>query len=312
MAIDFSKLKNRTQTSYETREANSRINALNLPENIELFSLKENTTTTTTINIIPYIIATDKHPLVAKGEASIGEPDYLLDFYRHKNIGPEKVHVVCINKTYGKPCPICEALNELNEKNFDSTKEYEDAVKMLKPSRRAVYNITLDDGTNIQIFKISHFQFERELINEAKANSTDGILVFADPEVGKSITFRFNGNFGEFSPFRIVSFNNRPPISQRLLNKAISLDEYLQILSYDELYKCLHGNINTTITKTIDIKTDKKSIPQLKNENIENRNKCPFGHKFGEDCDSTDDCQNMEVCTEEIWNECSNANKQML
>ena len=192
------------------------------------------------INIIPYVIKSKNHPLVKSGEAEIGEVDYVLDFYTHRNVGPGEKTVLCLKNTFGKPCPICEKASALRK----AGKEKE--ANALKPSRRVVYNIEdLKEPGELKVFETSHYLFEKELIEEARDDDEGGFIDFADVKEGKEIKFRASKvtkNNMEFTEFKSFAFEDRDEeLDQKLLKSAINFDELLEVPSYEEVEKILYG-----------------------------------------------------------------------
>lgn len=307
------------------------------------------------INIIPYEIKSKNHPLVKSGEAEIGEKDYVLDFYTHRGVGPSEKTVLCLKNTYGKPCPICEYSASLRKAGK------EEEAKALKASRRVVFNVEdLKEPGKLKVFETSHFLFEKELIEESRDDDEGGFIDFADEEEGKEIKFRATkvkkGDM-EFMEFKSFGFEDRDePLSEKLLNSAISFDELLTVPSYEEVEKTLYGDDDSTdedepeekpvkkTSKKVDEedsddedeldeeeeekpapkKSAKKSAPEPEDEEEEDSDdeeeelpsksskkkdcsedceKCPYGHKFGKDCDEHDDCDDCE-----LWNKCVKAN----
>lgn len=192
------------------------------------------------INIIPYEIKSKNHPLVKRGEFEIGDKDYVMDIFVHRNVGPSEASVVCLKQNYGKPCPICEQADAFRKQG----KEKE--AKDLKPSRRCFYNVEdCKEPGKLKIFEASHHLFEKELIDEARDDEEGGFVDFADPDSGKEIKFRCSkvsqGGF-EFNEFKSFSFEDREEsISEDLLDKAVSFDEILDVPSYEEIEKILFG-----------------------------------------------------------------------
>ena len=211
------------------------------------------------INIIPFTIKSKNHPLVKKGEAEIGEQDYVMDFYVHRGVGPAEKSVICLKNTYGKPCPICEHAAALRKEGK------EEEAKALKPSRRVAYNIEdLKEPGKVKVFETSHYLFEKELIEEARDDDEGGFIDFADPEEGKEIKFRAakttKGNI-EFTEFKSFSFEDRDePVSEDLLNDAISFDELLVVPTYEEVEKILYGD-----DEEDDEQEDEKPVKKSKN-----------------------------------------------
>ena len=237
-----SSLSKRMQVSYESKESGntSRKSVLDWKKvdgEVTFFKPVEGKNR---INIIPYVIKTKNHPLVKKGEFSVGDSDYVMDFFIHKSVGPTESSVLCLKSTFGKPCPVCELQAKLRKEGK------EDEAKALKPSRRVAYNIedTKEPG-KLKVFETSHYLFEKELIDEARDDEENGFVDFADPEEGKEVKFRASktsqGGY-EFLEFKSFGFEDRDEkISSKLLKQAISFDEILTIPTYEEVEKILYG-----------------------------------------------------------------------
>lgn len=231
----------RYKKSYETRDTGSGGNpAINFSKvgDVEFYEIKERNQ----LNIIPYVIKTKNHPLVASKDMEIGNLDYVLDIFIHRFVGGNATDVVCLRKNYNRPCPICEESDRLKA---DGDK---DASKDLKPSRRVYYNV--QDVTNpskLMVLDTSHFLFEKELIEEARQGDDSGDIVdFADITEGKSVKFRaskekFDGN--DFFKPKTFTFIDRPkPLKSSLIDQALSFDELLVIRTYDEIQKLMYGD----------------------------------------------------------------------
>lgn len=235
-------LSKRYQESYDTKEKGNSsksgiMNYKKVDGEVSFFSPQEGRNR---INIIPYTIKTKNHPLVKKGEMEIGDQDYVMDVFVHRGIGPSEASCICLKQTFGKPCPVCEQSALLRKQGKE--KEAGD----LKPTRRVIYNVEdLKDSGKIKVFETSHYLFEKELIDEARDDDEGGFVDFADPENGKEIKFRCNKvskNGFQFSEFKSFTFNDRDePVSDELLESAISFDEIMNIPTYEEVEKILYG-----------------------------------------------------------------------
>ena len=304
------------------------------------------------INIVPYVIKSKNHPLVKKGEFEIGDMDYVMDIWTHRMVGPSESTLICLKKTFGKPCPVCEQSEALRKQG----KEKE--ANELKSSRRVFYNV--EDIKNkpgeLQVFEVSHFLFEKELIDEARGDDGDeGFTEFADPDTGREIRFRVQkisrGGF-EFNEYKSFSFSERDePLDEALLDGAISFDEIMSIPTYEEAQSILFGadddeggdndddpdddedekpakkppKPDTKPKKPARDDDDEDERPAKKpskpacDEDDDDEDerpakkpekgdgkkpagKCPYGHKWGADCDQHDDCDDCDQ-----WDKCVNA-----
>ena len=327
-----STLGKRYQASYESKESSSPrkgvMNYKKIDGEISFFSPQEGKNR---INIIPYEIKTKNHPLVKRGEFAIGDKDYVMDIFTHRNVGPTEATVLCLKGTYGKPCPICE----LSAKFRSEGKEKE--ANELKSGRRVFYNIEdCKEPGKLKIFETSHYLFEKELIDEARDDEEGGFVDFADPEEGKEIKFRASevqkGQM-KYKEFKSFSFEDRDePISDELLDSAISFDEIMIVPTYEDVEKILYGSdeenedeespkgTNEDDEDDEPKKSSKKSKHEDNDEELESpkkskheddedeeeksekkstSGKCPFGHKYGVDTDNFDDCENCNC-----WDKC--------
>ena len=192
------------------------------------------------INIVPYTIKSKNHPLVKSGDMEIGDTDYVMDVYVHRGVGASEGSVICLKETYGKPCPICEQMALLRKQGKN------DEAGDLKPSRRVFYNVeNIKEPGKLQVFETSHYLFEKELIDEARDDEEGGFIDFADPVKGKEIKFRANKvkkNKFEFTEYKSFSFEDRDePVSDELLESAISFDEIMTVPTYEEVEKMFYG-----------------------------------------------------------------------
>jgi hypothetical protein len=187
------------------------------------------------IHIIPFTVKTNRHPL----KLEKGDMDYGMAYWVHKRVGIDEVPVLCLQKNFGKPCPVCEAM--MRARNSGDKTE----AKALSPSRRVIYNVEdLKDTRKIKIFDVSYFLFEKELLEEAEEND---YFDFANADdSGAVIKFRVSkqsaGDF-EFDEYKSFSLVKRDsPLSESLLKKAVSFDKLLIVQSYEQIKNLLLGS----------------------------------------------------------------------
>jgi hypothetical protein len=241
-------LKDRLKKDYESKDrgAGSRPSAMDWKkiDDVKFFKPKEGKNI---IDIVPYIIKTKNDPLVKTGDAKVGDQSYMLDLFIHSNIGPTQASIICLKETFGKPCPICEQRQAF----YNEGKK--DEAGVLKAKRQCFYNVrdVKNAPDEIQVFNISHFLFQKELIEEAKASADDGGIVdFVDIDDGKSISFRaaeteslINGKTVKFLEYKSFSFKDREdPLDESWVKKAVAFDELMKLNTYDEAKKILFGD----------------------------------------------------------------------
>jgi len=266
------------------------------------------------IDIVPYVIKSKNHPLVKAGDAKIEEEHYVLDIHIHKNVGVNKTDVICPKKNYGKPCPICEQADDYKNKGMQ--KEFE----ALKASRRVFYNVVdvREPEKGVQIFDASHYNFEKELIDEAKAAAVppDNFVDFADPsEKGFTVTFRaVEETFGKNKYFEFKSFSFRArqkPVAKEFQDAAISFDDLIKVQTYEEIEAVLYGaeaGAEDEGAETPSHETHEQPAVEDTPTHSVSTFKCAHpGGVFGRDNDEYAEC--AAGC--QVWTECINEEKRL-
>lgn len=250
------------------------------------------------INIIPYRAGAND-PSVPEGTIT-----YCCDIYVHNGVGPNKDNYICMKRTYAKgDCPVCDYQEELR-----SDPSHDEAmVKKLSASRRVIYNIQCLDTPQMEakgalIFEVSHFLFEKILLETANKKRGGGSVTFAsDDEEGKIINFTRKGLGQTNTSYHPFSFDDRGPLPKELLKQARPLDELLHIPEYDEVYEALFGK-----TKVSPESRERAQVHEEKADvegNFVDPYECPAGFVFGTDNGAYDECAecvNLENCTDEF------------
>lgn len=211
-------------------------------ENVQFFKPNDGKNS---IDILPWIIKTDNYV----GGMEAGFEDYVLDIWVHYGIGTNEDAFLCLKNTLGKPCPICEEMKNLK----DDEDVDESIIEGLKPKRRCIYNIIdlKHEDKGVQLWDVSHFLFEKELLEEAETSDGETIT-FSDLENGKTIQFRTTeesrpGRRGKtitYKKFKSFTFRDRDPYQEDILDETFPLDEMLVIPTYEEVKKALLGEEN--------------------------------------------------------------------
>ena len=199
-----------------------------------------------TVNFLPFRIGSQKHPEVAAGRAKVGDYDFVLDIFVHRGLGPGKKSFICPQKTYGKPCPVCQEVNRL----YDAGQE--DAARAIRASRRAIYAVQVVDEKGhgedkVRVLEVSHFGFAKDLMTTAASLLRGkGVIPFADLDGGKLVTWKCEektiGKNGKWQQATTFQFDDRQEeIPDSLLEQVPSLDEGLVIPTPDQLEKAMYG-----------------------------------------------------------------------
>jgi|GEM_PF-927043 len=206
------------------------------------------------LDIIEYVAGPDD-PDVKEGEIT-----HVLEVYEHRDVGDiEGQSFICLEKTYQKPCPICEYRKQI-AKNPETS---EDVIKALRPNRyaRTIYNVVVydtkaDEEKGVQVWHTSAYLFGQHIDKLAKGSLRRGeqeLKMYSNPgEDGYSITFTREGT-GFNTQFLAHQLVPRPdPIPQEYLDQAHQLDQLIYIPTYDEVYAAFWGE---------DVKNDQEEKP---------------------------------------------------
>lgn len=239
------------------------------------------------LDIIPFI-AGSKIPKFMRVRE--GDLAYYLDIYVHQNVGGGKAWVVCPQKNYDKPCPICEYIDSLRADG----KEYEDFSDIVA-KRRCVYNIvnmsnSKEERKGVQIWEVSHRFSEKPIQAAAKNPRGGGYIAFSHPdkELGQSISFSVDSDkYKTVSGFKLVPRDY--DISDDILQQALKLDQIIVTLSYKEIDNLMSRGASDDVPDRYadeeeernDYREEKVSAPQ---------HECPAGKTFGVSIDKIVDC----------------------
>lgn len=280
--------------------------------------------------ILPFWIKSKNNPIVKTGEFEVGEPDYLFEYYSHKGLGPSHdKRVICLNKMYGKSCPICNLRDELIKEG--KKKEADN----LRPQQLAIYNVydANDMDAGLQILEVSYSLFQKKMVREASDYDDGEAVIIGEPDDLKVVKFKsFEQSFAgsKYPDFESFSFEDcEEDIDPDIIDKTISFDEAMKIPTTEEVEKLLYGddlveedNENEDDDKE-ENEEDQEEDDEEQDEELEDNDedddeeeeekpvkknkskskssiKCPEGHTFGKDCNKYDD--DCDEC--DLWEEC--------
>jgi hypothetical protein len=303
---------------------------------IKFYKIKEGVNK---IDIIPYVMASKNNPIVHSGDFKVGQEAYVLDIWVHKSIGPAEADVVCPKKNYGKVCPICEQASDYQKAG---KKEEMEALQAKRRVFYNIMDaMKPEDG--LQVLEQSHWKFEKELVEAARAEEElarffdpeNGVTVKFRGSPG---TFKGRASMEP----KGFGFVERKESIAKLVKKAISFDDLLTVPTSDECFALMNGvdeDDNEDEEDEAPAKSKKKRDDDDEDEDVPVRNKkppvedddedeapprkskkdeeeeeapppkkakgeCPFGHKFGDDNDTTKDC---DKCPKDTWRACAKA-----
>ena len=234
-------LAQKTEQSYKTKDDNANTFKDYLDKDktdgIKMFKMPKGDKTLV-MDIIPYF-AGDNDPKNAPGD-----PVYCLDINVHQNIGPGDHKIVCLAQ-YNKACPICEEI----ERRRAAEEDYDSRIKPQRPSRRTMYNIVIRDNKGeeekkgVQVLEIAHFFVEKKFAGISRNPVTGGIIVFSDPDEGKSLCFTKRNPTKDTVEYSAHQFLDRQyPVSDAELDAAVTLDSIIKIMTYKEIEEILFAS----------------------------------------------------------------------
>jgi hypothetical protein len=206
--------------------------AFKLPKGMELFKVEK--AGNKRINIIPYI--------VGKGNpyAEEGKVHYERTYFVHRGVGPNNESLACLNKNFGKKCPICDHRARL----ANSPDSDEDLIKTLKPKERQLFIVQdIDDlEKGLQIMETSHYKGFGELLhNKIDADDEDEYINFFHLEDGLTlkVTYIEDSYQGRkfLAPSNIEMKVRKKQLDPDILDEAPCLDDLIIKMDYDEMKK---------------------------------------------------------------------------
>jgi hypothetical protein len=193
------------------------------------------------IDNLPYEVTTENHP----DQIPIGEDDYKLEAWAHRNVGPNNEWVLCTKRTFNKRCRCCEERDYLQTKEGGGYTKDDPEVKALTPTLRCFYNV-LDVSEDAKTDEIQLFEnagaskpskwFEALLNEEAKAGREEPIAWY-DIEEGFTIKVRAEVDSyqkNEFIKPTRIDFEDRDPYDEDIYDEVYPLDAMLKIPTYED------------------------------------------------------------------------------
>lgn len=209
---------------------------LNLSKGISVFTPEPGGRVT--LDFLPYNVTDPKHPdrNDENDTALPGSLWYKHPFIIHRNVGGANGNSEVCLATVGKKCPICEYRALRSKAGADK-----DELATMNQSRRNLYIVVPIDVKGFEekphIFDISYAMFGKLLKEELEEEPSNDI--FPDLDEGKTLTIRFSsetiGNSKPFAEAKKITFADRDPYKESILEEVPNLDEVLNILSYEEL-----------------------------------------------------------------------------
>ena len=206
---------------------------LQLPEEFKDMKFFKPSKEVHTLDVIGYVVTDPKNP---EGI----EPGYMWHsrrYYIHRNIGAEDSNYVCLAKTFGVKCPICEFAKQ--GKNTGALDR--DQLTALRPKERALFCVIDKDDKEekVQLLDVSHHLFGKMLDKELTDSDDPDVWKFFEPDSGISLRCRFAKEQFQGKDFfkcdRIDFKNRKDDYPDSIVDEVPPLDEVFIRLSYEQL-----------------------------------------------------------------------------
>ena len=232
MAKFKSRMQDKLRKQYQSRMSESRGNStLNIPDgkDIEFFKVKKKKYL---LDVIPYITTADKHP----DGCEAGELWPNRRYFVHRNVGSDERSYVCPNKTFGKPCPICEYAAKRQKQGADK-----DELSALRPKERDLIHVidVEEDPKKVLLWDVSSFLFTKALLSQLADEDDPVVYSYAELDGGYTLKIRFKketlGGREFYEAERIDFVERKKPYKESILDQTLPLDDILTCPSYKEL-----------------------------------------------------------------------------
>jgi len=151
-------------------------------------------------DVLPFIVTSTTYPDYAELKAKYGDKPmlaYKMNVWIHKNQGINKRDkVVCLKKTYGLPCPVCENLSAAydGKKNAEDPREIQYFEKEISNNRYTLRTILFFvdklDGNKVKVIDYPYNWFFNNLVKKAKRARGEREVIIPDfTDRGHSIRF---------------------------------------------------------------------------------------------------------------------------
>ena len=216
----------------ETHKSGFDPSSVKLPEGVNFFSVKK--AGVYRLEIIPYIVPEG----ASNPEAESGDLYFERTFYVHRGVGADSDMKVCLSKTAGLPCPICEYRTRLTK----DPEADENLIKDLSPKERQIWNVYnhAEPEKGVQVWDVSFHLFGKQLDARVRnADDDDNYRYYADPKDGMTLKVGFaEKSYAGNTYYETESIDfkvRRKELDPDLFERALVLDDLLVIEDYDKL-----------------------------------------------------------------------------
>jgi hypothetical protein len=194
---------------------------------------------------------------VVAGRIKQGTMVHITWAFIHKRIGPGQDWLICLAKTYGQRCPVCEYANVIRANSSMTDEEVKAATAPYYSGKHPVgiYNCVHHTNPNqitwqepVMYWPINNAFMESKLQAQAKqamvtADAPTGYINYqwptAGPQGGRHIEYEVTqkGQFFDYVGHKF--YVRQQPVPPHVLQAAYCLDDFLYVPSFDEVKEAI-------------------------------------------------------------------------
>ncbi|MHA1591483.1 MAG: hypothetical protein ACTSUP_03330 [Candidatus Heimdallarchaeaceae archaeon] len=168
---------------------------------------------------------------------------WALEIFKHSNIGTNRATFLCLDKMFGKPCPICERIKEIREKDPKDPK-----IAALRYSRRYLvflYDVENRDaeGKGLRWYDMP-VNVKDNIMSLCVDKRTGKFTEIEHPDDGKDIEFRRVGTTQETTKYSGFKLVDNDPIPSDWLEDVPQFVDVLRIPTYEGMAEELTGMVS--------------------------------------------------------------------
>lgn len=279
---EYASLGYQTEQQHKTRDSRAYKDIFD-PDKTEGMSFFKEADGINLVDIIPFPVG-PRHPEVCvRKKMQPGQRAYVLEVWAHHNVGPNNDQYLCLARTYGKPCPICE-FRQSDEPGADA--------KELTPKRRSIFAVwdRKHEDKGLQIWEIAHFFMDKQLQARVINPKTGAKINFAHPSKaeGKHISFDLKrmGRNREYSGHQFIDRDESIP--KWILDQAPVLDDLIYVPKYEDVEEAFYGSGDTGAPGQEERHAEGEPLREAELA-------CPFGAVIGVDYWAFQECEQCNI-----------------
>lgn len=295
------------------------------------------------IDVIPFEITTEQYP--GYKDLKVYDNDYreyyAMTYYVHNSVGPGgKAKILCAEKNWGKPCPICDERKKILDSKEMTWEEMRDNTDYSSYfwKERAIINVVDRSDNEMYVFDYPTAWFLKNMQKKSKrVRGADSQVCISDlSEDGHYLSMFAEASKRKDNNGNTITYKDGTPVpaevkdidfikrdkgyDESIIDDALKLDTLMNIFSYEDIEKIMHGEeVENSDDSEPEKETPKQeeSKPEMSDrekriQEREERKKaeesktddpvCPNGFTFGADNlsdDKCDDCALLSDCEKE-------------